>query len=198
MIRLLLLAWAALFFCVPAARAELSVTPELICAVAQSVARSWDERQCQWVSEDLNATAEPRNLLAIAVLESTLDFRSQSWYVRDGRPVVDVGLLAVHCIVGRKGTCTNWPVKGVAPIDSLQVFPANIKAGAAVLAKKRKTCGDRALDCYVGDATGKSGRTADVAAIVAAFGGVEVQAKGKRVRELVRRIAAAVRRERKS
>jgi hypothetical protein len=193
-----LLPLAALLLASPAhaTTTERAVSPALVCTVSRAISRQLDESQCRAVSDALIVTAEPRTLLAIAVIESGLKIGAESWYTRGGRVVGDFGLLGVHCVLSRKGRCENWPVRGVQPVDTLTTIMRNIEAGAKVLAKKRKTCRRRALDCYRGDATGRLGRTADVAAILAAFGGVEVQARSKRVREIAKRIAAAVRRQR--
>jgi hypothetical protein len=198
---LLLLAWAALFFAVPPARAETTterakVTPALVATVSRALSRPMDARQCQVVSDTLATTAEPRNLLAIMVLESGMDREAQAWYVLGGRVVVDVGLMQVRCIL-RHGRCTNWPVRGLTVVQ-LQDVGTNISAAERLLAKKRRLGGARALDWYAGDKDGSSGYSANVAALVAAFGGVEVQVKSSRVRELVRKIAEAVRREKRS
>ena len=201
-LRLIALALAALLYCVSARASTtedaIAVTPKLVCTVGHAISSSFNARQCDAISDALARTSEPKNLLAMMVIESEMDWEAQAWYVLDGRVVVDVGLLGIHCVVGRKGLCTNWPVKGVRPIDGLQVLGRNIEAGARVLAKKRQVGGVRGLDHYAGDLDGHTGYSANVAALVAAFGGVKVQVKSKRVRELARKIAKACAQEPRS
>jgi hypothetical protein len=163
---------------------------DLVCTVAHALKQPWPVDRCQAVAAALATTREPKTMLAVAVLES--DMRPTKRHLRNGPKVADVGLLGVACRL-RHGRCTNWPVRGLT-VAALQDPRTNIMAAARVLAKKRARCGARALDCYAGDPDGSSGRTGDVRALVAAFAGVELQVKKARVRELVRKIAAAVRR----
>jgi len=193
-LQLLALAWAALLYVVPARADDVEVTPALVCTVAHALRQPWQADRCQAVAAALATTREPATMLAIAVLETGM--RPTKRHLRNGPKVVDVGLLGVACRL-RRGHCTNWPVRGMT-VAELQDTRTNIEAGARVLAKKRRINHARALDFYAGDLDGSSGYTANVGAIVAAFSGVELRVESQRVRELARKIASAVRRERKS
>ena len=127
--------------CGPARADQRTVTPDLVTRVQDAIRwrePAWNARQAEEAARQLNRDPRPRELLAIAVLESALDLDAQAWYVLHGRVVVDVGLMGVHCVVGRKGTCTNWPVRGLRPTDELRTFEANIGAARRILAKKRR------------------------------------------------------------
>lgn len=127
--------------------------------------------------------------MAMSLAES--DFRVRAQRV-DGR-ALDEGLMGVRCVVGRRGRCTNWPVRGLTPKQLLEPR-RNIMAGTQILADLHH--GDMAG--YNGDHSGTDRYPRKIAAIAAALGGVEVRVRGRRLRELVRKIAAAVVREHKS
>lgn len=166
------------------------VTPELVCTVQRALRAgpAWPARKCERIAAALNATGKSTLVAAIAVNESDWRDHVIAWH---GKNVADVGLMGVRCILGHDRKCTNGPAKGLTVAQLLRA-ETSIRVGAAILATKAT------LGHYNGG--GKRGRAyaAKVLALVEAFAGVEVQVKGKRTRELVRRIAAAVRRERNS
>lgn len=117
--------------------------------------------------------------------------------------VADVGLCGVRCVLGADLKCANGPARGET-IESLKDPAVNIRVAGEILKQKRRVLGRaRATAGYNGDLDGRNGYAANVRAVMAAWTGVELEAKGRkrvieRVRELVRRIAAAVRRERRA
>ena len=159
----------------------------------------------------LDATPSPRLLAAVVSNES--DWRERA--MQEVRPgVYDVGLAGVRCVLpgagagatgaspafpptthtstprGRatSGACTNGPARGLT-IRQLMDPATNVRVAALVLAEKN---GD--LGSYNGATTQRKREryAGKVAALVSALGGVEVSVRGRRLRELVRKIAAAV------
>lgn len=175
----------------------IQVTPALLVAVQGAI--RW--REAAWTAEECRARARdftdagkhwgfaPAQLLAIAIDES--DLRTK--VARPDRGALDLGLMAVRCRVGADGRCSNKPVRGMTPAQVMRPG-TNIEMGARILATLHG--GD--LASYN---TGRAGGTRypqKVGAILAALGGVEVRVKGQRLRTLVRRIVAAVQKERRS
>ena len=177
----------------PARAAE--VTPELVCTVAHALKQPWSADRCQAVAAALETTHDPTSMLAVAVLESDMRPHVVAWH---GKRLADVGLMGIRCRLGARRTCENGPARGLT-LRQLANPVTSIMVAEDIMRWKRGRVGHRrALEAYAGDADGSSGRTADVRALIAAFAGVEVASKKARVRELVRRIASAVRRERRS
>ena len=176
----------------PARAAE--VTPELVCTVAHALKQPWSADRCQAVAAALETTHDPTSMLAVAVLESDMRPHVVAWH---GRRLADIGLMGIRCRLGARGTCEtceNGPARGLT-LRQLADPVTSIVVAEDIMRWKRARVGHRrAYAAYAGDATGRSGRTADVRAIVAAFGGVEVASKKERVRGLVRKIARAARR----
>jgi soluble lytic murein transglycosylase-like protein len=180
-----------------AAGGAAATSPEVVCAVQHAVRwreAAWTERECRDRARDFADAGRrwgfsPTQLAAMSLAES--DFRVRAWRV-DGS-ALDEGLMGVRCVVGRLGRCTNWPVRGLTPRQLLEPR-RNIMAGTQILADLHH--GDVAG--YNGDHSGTDRYPRKVAAIAAALGGVEVRVRGRRLRELVRKIAAAVTREKKS
>ena len=110
------------------------------------------------------------------------DLRTKA--MRPDRGALDLGLMAVRCKLGANHRCTNKPVKGMTPAQVLR--PAvNIEKGAEILATLHG--GD--LASYNGGPHARQhGYSEKIRAILSALVGVEVKVKGKRMRELVRRI----------
>ena len=197
-----------------------SVSPEVVCAVQHAVRwrePAWTPRECARVAAALDATPTPRLLAAVVSNES--DWREEAILkVRPG--VYDVGLAGVRCVLpgagaeatgassasstttriqsprGRatSGACTNGPARGLT-IRQLQDPATNVRVAAEVLAEKG---GD--LGSYNGATTRKKRDryASKIAALVSAFGGVEVPVRGRRLREMVRKVVAAVARVEKS
>ena len=169
------------------------VTAALVCAVQHAICwqeDEWTEPQCQARARDFDASGKrwgfaPTQLFAMAINES--DLRTKA--IRQDRGALDIGLMAVRCKVGPGGRCVNKPVKGLTPAHLMR--PAlNIDKGAEILA----TLHGGSLSGYNGGPNAREhGYPEKVAAIMSALGGVEVRVKGKRMRELVKRIARAAR-----
>jgi hypothetical protein len=196
-LRLLLLAWAAFLMFVGPARAETKekAAVDLVCVVAHALKQPWSADRCQAVAAALATTREPKTMLAVAVLESDMRPHAVAWH---GRHLVDVGLMGIRCRLGARRTCQNGPARGLTPAQLANPVTSVMVAEDIMQWKRARVGKRRALAAYAGDADGRSGRVGDVRALVAAFAGVELPVKKARVRELVRRIAAAVRRERRS
>ena len=173
------------------------VTAGLICS-AQHVVRwreaAWTATECQARARDFADAGQrwgfaPRLLLAMSINES--DLRTK--VARPDRGALDLGLMAVRCKLGSDGRCTNKPVKGMTPAQVMR--PAtNISKGAEILA----TLHGGNLASYNSGHKGDLRYPTKVSAILSALGGVEVRVRGVRLRTLVRRIVAAVQKERKS
>jgi hypothetical protein len=202
-LRILALAWASLFVVVPSRAGQGStITPELICLVKDAIRwrdPTWRTSTCTTVAKAISSASEPTVTLAIAILESDLREKETSAVVRyAGARAVDVGLMGVRCILqGAGNRCTSGPARGLT-VHELQDPATNIAIGSAILDEKRRIYGSGYLSAYNGDRDGSNGYAGNVAAIVAALGGVRIEAKGKRVRKLVEQIASAVNNERRS
>ena len=186
-----------------------SVSPEVVCAVQRAVRwrePAWSPRECARVASALDATPTPRLLAAVVSNES--DWRQRAILrVRPG--VYDVGLAGVRCVLPGagagengsptasptttrtqlpRGRCTNGPARGFT-IRQLQDPATNVRVAAEVLAGKG---GD--LGSYNGATTRKKRvrYAGKVSALVSALGGVEVPVRGRRLRELVRKVVSAV------
>lgn len=175
------------------------VDAEQLCAVKRAVRfqqRAWTPRECERIAAALNETAEPVQMLAMAIWESDLRENAIRTTLRsDGMFAHDMGLLAVRCITDREAVCTNGEAKGLVAIK-LTDPAVNIRTAAAVLASH----GGR-LNGFNGcvERKGRKCRYAEnIAVLVSAFGGVEVKTKGARLRKLSRQIVEAIGKERKS
>ena len=198
-----------------AASGSAVVSPEVVCAVQRAVRwreAPWPPRECARVAAALDATATPRLLAAVVSNES--DWREGAILkVRPG--VYDVGLAGVRCVLPGagaeatgaspasspttstrtpRGRCTNGPARGLT-IRQLMDPATNVRVAAEVLTEKN---GD--LGRFNGATTPRKREryATKVAALVSALGGVEVPVRGRRLRELVRKIATAVARVQKS
>ena len=173
------------------------VSTEVVCAVQHAVRwreAEWTKMECRDRARDFADAGRrwgfsPTQLVAMSLAES--DFRVGAQRVDGG--ALDEGLMGVRCVVGRRGRCTNWPVRGLTPRQLLEPR-RNIMAGAQILAELHH--GDEAG--YNGDHSGTDRYPRKVAAIAASLGGVEVRVRGRRLRELVRKVVAAVVREHES
>ena len=173
------------------------VTAALLCEVQRAVRRreaAWTAQECQDRARDFENSGQswvfpPAQLVAMSLAESDLRTRAQ----RVSGRAVDLGLMAVRCVLGKHGRCANWPVRGMTPRQLLEPR-RNIEAGAQILATLHH--GD--LVGYNGDHSGGDRYPRKIAAIMAALGGVEVRVTGTRLRKLVRQIVEAVGRERRS
>lgn len=176
--------------CGPARAGEADLSPELVCSVQKALRSgpAWPARKCVRVADAFNRTGRPVTIASIAVNESDMRDHAIAWH---GPHVADVGLMGIRCHLGPDRRCTNGPARGLT-IAQLMRAETSIRVGAAILASKAN------VGHY--NAKGKRGRAyaAKIATLAEAFGGVEVRVKGKRVRELVRRIVAARKLERKS
>lgn len=176
---------------------EVQVTGPLVCAVQHGIRwreAAWSAEQCRARTQDYIDAGQrwgfpPAQLLAMSIEESDLRARAQR---PDGR-ALDCGLMAVRCVLGRHGRCTNWPVRGLTSAQLLEPR-RNIQAGAQILAQLH----GGSMASYNGDHTHSDRYPRKVGAIMAALGGVEVRVKGARLRKLVRQIVGAVEAERKT
>lgn len=183
MIRIVLLALAALCYCVPPAHAEAEVSHRLVCAAKSAIAwkvQPWSPEKCAAVAGALNSTAMPMTFLAIAVNESDLTDRAIAWH---GRDIADVGLLGIRCVLGPDRRCTNGPAAGYT-VAQLRDAVTNIAVGSVLMTIKGR------VSRWNAGSRGYAGR---IAVLVAALGGVEKKTSSKRVRALARKIAAAAR-----
>jgi len=169
----------------------VQVTPSLVCAVQSAIklhrTPAWKPDRCEQVAGAMNSTGNPGQTLAIAVNESDLNEKAIHWRATGG---ADVGLMGVFCAVekgAKDDTCKNVP--GGVPIKLRELFEptASVYVATAILAEKGGS-----LRRYNGG-TREHGYEARIAAVMSALGGVEVRAKGARMRKLVGQIAKAVR-----
>jgi hypothetical protein len=159
--------------------------------------RAWTARECSDVAAALDATGSFEKFLAIAVLES--DLRGGAVVEHpprpDGRRVLDVGLMGIRCLADGRGRCTNGEARGLTvgqlldPATSVRTAAAVLRGHGGSLDAYNGCSGSGHRRCRYGD---------KVAALVVALGGVEVRVSGARLRELVRRVAGAVRKSRRS
>ena len=173
------------------------VTAGLICS-AQHVVRwreaAWTAAECQARARDFADAGQrwgfaPGQLLAMSIAESDMRVRAQ----RVVGNALDEGLMGVRCVMGLHFHCTNFPVRGLTAKQLLEPR-RNIEAGTRILAELHHG----SLSGYNGDKTGGDRYPKKIAAILAALGGVEVKVKGARLRTLVRKIVAAVQKEKRS
>ena len=164
------------------------VTPALVCSVQSAIklksTPAWVRPRCEEVAAALNKTRDPLLTLAVAVNES--DMRAAA-LAHVGPGVYDVGLVGVRCVLGTGGKCTNGHARG-RTLSELRDPVINIWVGSAIMEEKRERHGRRWLRHYNGG-TREHGYAGRIQAIMAALGGVELKVSGKRMRELVRRIA---------
>ena len=169
------------------------VTPALVCSVQHAIRwkdAAWTDQQCAAIARDFTVSGKrwgfpSAQLFAMSINESDLRFKA----VRNDRGALDCGGMAVRCKLGPGGRCTNKPVSGLTPAQLMR--PAtNIDKGAEILA----TLHHGSLAKYNGGPNAREhGYPEKVAAIMAAQGGVEMRVSGKRMRELVKRIARSQR-----
>jgi hypothetical protein len=176
LLQILALAWAALFFLVPA---HAETTASTVCKVQDAIrfrSPPWTETQCYRVANALNRAAAATDqkseiLLSIAIVES--DLRPEA-HVQYGT-FSDEGLMGVQCrAVVHGGRCTNWPVKGLLPAQVRRV-ETNVLAGAKILAAKPK----------LNDYNGGKGYAEKVYAVAGALAGVRTKSPVKRIRKLI-------------
>ena len=178
----------------------VAVTPALVCSVQHAIRykdAAWTDQQCAARSREFTASGkrwgfEPAQLLAMSIAESDLRANALRDNGNGDRPAVDVGLMAVRCLLSPdvvRDKCRNRPVRGMS-IPQLMRPATNIYKGAEILA----TLHHGSLASYNGGPNAREhGYPEKVAAIMAALGGVELKVSGKRMRELVKRIARAQR-----
>jgi hypothetical protein len=169
------------------------INPAMICRVQHAIRWMeplWTVEQCETRAFDFTGSADRWGLsssvlFAIAINES--DLRTK--VVRLDHGALDLGLMAVRCHLGLRGKCTNKPIKGMTPAQVMR--PAtNIEKSAEILATLHG--GD--LSSYNGGPRAREhGYPEKIRAILSALVGVEVKVKGKRMRELVRRIVQVAR-----
>lgn len=209
--------------CCAPVRAEDRVSPELVASVQHAMRPKrahWSTAMATRVANAMNTAERPSEMLALAVLESDMDANGIAWH---GVEKADVGLMAVRCVLypgssanarglgprsagaltARRetavpaGRCQVGPARGLT-VQQLKNPVRNIKVAARLLVLKRKAMGADYLRAYHGSTDPNDPYAAWVEAVVLAFGGCEVKVERARVRELIRKIAAAVLRERKS
>jgi len=195
----------ALFFvcavtpkCASAAEPTL-LTPAKVCSVQHAIrwkAAPWTDQQCEARAREFSASGvrwgfDPSQLLAMAIVESDLRTHALRDNGNGDRPAVDVGLMAVRCLLSpdvSRDKCRNRPVRGM-DIPQLMLPATNIDMGARILS----TLHHGSLAGYNGGPSPREhGYPEKVWAIMAALGGVEVRVKGKRMRKLVHQIVSAV------
>jgi hypothetical protein len=208
MIRTLLLFFIGAAFCLIStcgpARAEqqnsasafnsVALTSTEVCAIHAAIRTvPWSFATCEAVANAFAATAEPRVLAAICLLES--DWRAGVVAHHPGK-VVDVGLCGVRCVRGKNERCMVGPATGLTQI-ALKDPVTNVHVAGQILAQKRRVCGKNALSCYLGRERVPGQRAREVAMILAAFEGVlpaRERSMRDRVLALASRTARAVRR----
>jgi len=181
------------------------VTPALVCSAQHAIRwqdPAWTEQQCEARAREFATSGQrwgsaPVQLLAMSIVESDLRAHALRDNGNGDRPAVDVGLMAVRCLLSpdvSRDKCRNRPVRGMS-IPQLIRPATNIDMGARILA----TLHHGSLAGYNGGPNAREhGYPEKVGAIMAALGGVEVRVSGKRMRKLVRQIVAAVAAEGKS
>ena len=166
------------------------MTPALVCQV-QGALRwgrpAWTAKRCQDVAAALSVLPDPMTTLAIMANESNMNEKSIR---RAGPSKCDVGLPGIRCQLGDAGKCVNGAARGYTPAQLMD--PVTSIRVAHVLAT---SMGPRYLHRWNGD----PGYAERIRVLALAVAGVPVEIKGKgagakwkRVREMVRRIAAAV------
>lgn len=189
MIRVLLIAWGLMFFCVPAAPAQTEVAPDLVCRVQNAIRwhkPAWPSQKCETVAASLNVTAQPLVLAAICLNESDWNEEVIAWH---GRHVADVGSCGVRCHLGKHRRCTNGAARGLT-IAQLQDAETNIAVAAAILAGKPGIGEYNSATPAIRDAYERK-----IAVLVSALSGEHVDRRrihGKRLRKLVKQIEAAL------
>ncbi|HJX54768.1 MAG TPA: transglycosylase SLT domain-containing protein [Polyangia bacterium] len=174
----------------------VQVTPALVCAAQHAIRwrdAAWTVPQCDARTWDFKAAGlrwgvDPAQLLAMAIAESDLRVEAIRDNGNGDRPAVDVGLMAVRCILSpdvSHDKCRNKPVRGL-DIPHLMRPSTNIDMGARILATLHRG----SLRSYNGG-TREHGYAGKISAIMSALGGVEMRVEGKRLRELVKRLARA-------
>lgn len=184
MIRILLLAWAALFFLVaPARAAEPALSSAQLCRVQAAIrfrAPAWTAGECDRIAAALAVTPAPRTFAALAITESDLRPRAIAWH---GQRVADVGLLGIRCLLDNAGkTCANGAAAGYT-IEQLRDAEVNIAVGTVLWSNN----GGRLARWNAGS----KNYAANVRAIAAALSGVRTPVESKRVRKLIEQILAA-------
>jgi hypothetical protein len=188
MIRILLLAWAALFFLVaPARAAEPALSAAQLCRVQAAIrfrTLAWTAEECGRIAAALAVAPSPRTFSALAINESDLRPRAIAWH---GPRVADVGLLGIRCVLDNAGhVCTNGAASGYT-IEQLRDAATNIAVGAVLWANN----GGRLSRWNAG----ARDYAANVRAIAAALGGARVPVASFRVRKLIAQILAATQRQ---
>jgi hypothetical protein len=200
-LQVIALAWAALFFVVPAhaktSADTTNVTPEFVCRVKDAIrfrSPAWPDWYCLRVTHAVERAAtttgqRPDVLMSIAVVESDLRSGVEHWYSVDGFPrpgaCGDLGIMGIRCCLDDDWLCGNGLVKGWK-YPAVMRLENNIMLGAKILAAKPK----------LNDYNGGKGYAEKVYAVAGALAGVRVKigpGKGaKRIRKLVDQILHAL------
>lgn len=198
------------------------VTPELVATVQKAIRRKaprWSQDRAAAVAKAMNETPVPALMLAISVLESDLRPSVIAWHGH----VADVGLMGVRCVLGPGSSVTAREFRSrsagtltarretAVPAGRCQVGPArgftlrqlqdpvrNIKIAGQLLERKRKSLGSAYLRGYHGSSNPRDPYASWVEAVIRSFGGCEVKVEYRRVRGLIRKIAAELSRARRS
>jgi hypothetical protein len=195
-IQILALAWATLFFAVPA-HAD-PITPDLVCKVKEAIrfrSPAWPHWYCLRVADAVDyaekATGQRADVITgIMVAESDLRAGVAHWYSSDGpAPGVcgDLGIMGVRCCLGPDMRCSNGLVKGWK-YPAVMRLENNILLGAKILAAKPR----------LNDYNGGPGYSEKVYAIAGALSGIRVRSSVRRIRTLINQILVGLGFERTS
>jgi hypothetical protein len=104
---------------------------------------AWNQDFCRQVAHGVLTNArrydlQPALLVAVMLNESDLDERSFRETQRNGELYAkDSGLMGIHCVLDKKGRCTNGSVRGMEWKQLMNPL-TNIEVGARELAKWRR------------------------------------------------------------
>lgn len=124
------------------AHADEPVDAGMVCRLQEALRwreRAWSPSTCERVADALNATSDPRTMLAIAINESDMRERvMRLTELPDGRLAFDVGLCGVRCVTyPGDDRCINGPARGLY-VHQLLDPVINIRAAEAVLQTKTR------------------------------------------------------------
>lgn len=184
------------------------ISGDLVCRVQHAIRHrnpAWTADMCARVADALNATFDPRLVLAVAINESDL---RETALRRARRGVYDTGLMGIRCrlapgadhttradwrsVSGQAALlanrCMNWPVRGRSVRELLDPV-VSIQAGEQVLGRKRQHDPRHWLRHYNGG-TVEHGYAARVAATKSALRGrrflVNSEVVNKRTSQIVK------------